>query len=106
MPGPSLTRSSSFIVQSPEELLALCGPAELFRRPNMIFQEYIPGEDLIFHGYRNAETDCFVGLAAILSALWPDRITDRRNGKLQESSECNQDQDFRTHQFLIFVRQS
>jgi hypothetical protein len=37
--------SSSFIVQSPEELLALCGPAELFRRPNMIFQEYIPGED-------------------------------------------------------------
>jgi hypothetical protein len=37
--------SSSFIVQSPEELLAHCGPAEPFRRPNMIFQEYIPGED-------------------------------------------------------------
>jgi D-aspartate ligase len=53
--------SSSFIVQSPEELLALCGPAELFRHPNMIFQEHIPGEDWIFHGYRNAETDCFVG---------------------------------------------
>jgi D-aspartate ligase len=53
--------SSSFIAQSPEELLALCGPAELFRRPNMIFQEHIPGEDWIFHGYRNAETDCFVG---------------------------------------------
>jgi predicted ATP-grasp superfamily ATP-dependent carboligase len=27
----------------------------------MIFQEYIPGEDWIFHGYRNAETGCFVG---------------------------------------------
>jgi predicted ATP-grasp superfamily ATP-dependent carboligase len=27
----------------------------------MIFQEYVPGEDWIFHGYRNAETDCFVG---------------------------------------------
>ncbi|HMF68852.1 MAG TPA: hypothetical protein VK602_14735 [Phyllobacterium sp.] len=27
----------------------------------MIFQEYIPGEDWIFHGYRNAETDCFAG---------------------------------------------
>jgi D-aspartate ligase len=53
--------SSSFIVQSPEELLALCEPAELFRPPNMILQEYIPGEDWIFHGYRNAETDCFVG---------------------------------------------
>src|ERR1700730_20944 len=53
--------SSSFIVQSPEELLALCGPAARFRRPNMIFQEYIPGEDWIFHGYRNAATDCFVG---------------------------------------------
>jgi D-aspartate ligase len=52
---------SSSIVRSPEELLSLCGTAELFLRPNMIFQEYIPGEDWIFHGYRNAETDCFVG---------------------------------------------
>lgn len=54
-------RYSSFIVQSPEELLAFCGSAECFRRPNMILQEYIPGEDWIFHGYRNPETGCFVG---------------------------------------------
>jgi len=52
---------SSFIVRSPEELLALCGPAERFQYPNMILQEYIPGEDWIFHGYCNPETDCFVG---------------------------------------------
>src|SRR5262249_5185950 len=43
------------------ELLALCGAAEHFQRPNMILQEYIPGEDWIFHGYCNPETDCFVG---------------------------------------------
>jgi len=52
---------SSFIAQSPEELLAFCGRADCFRRPNMIFQEYIHGEDWIFHGYFNPETDCFVG---------------------------------------------
>jgi D-aspartate ligase len=52
---------SSFIVRSPEELLALCGPAERFQCPNIIIQEYIPGEDWIFHGYCNPETDCFVG---------------------------------------------
>jgi D-aspartate ligase len=52
---------SSVIVQRPEELLALCEQAELCRITNMIFQEYIPGEDWIFHGYRNPETDCFVG---------------------------------------------
>ena len=52
---------SSVIMQSPDELLALCGSAECFRRPNMIFQEYIPGESWIFHGYRNPATNCFVG---------------------------------------------
>jgi D-aspartate ligase len=54
-------RHSSFIVQNPDELLAFCGPAGRFLRPDLIFQEYIPGEDWIFHGYRNPETDCFVG---------------------------------------------
>jgi D-aspartate ligase len=52
---------SSYIAQSPEELLALCGPAERFQCPHVILQEYIPGEDWIFHGYCNPETDCFVG---------------------------------------------
>jgi D-aspartate ligase len=52
---------SSFIVRSPEELLALCGPPERFQCRNMILQEYIPGEDWIFHGYCNPETGCFVG---------------------------------------------
>jgi D-aspartate ligase len=52
---------SSFIVGSAEELLALWGPEDSCRGPSMLFQEYIPGEDWIFHGYRNAETGCFVG---------------------------------------------
>ncbi|MCA6122025.1 hypothetical protein J6500_08955 [Bradyrhizobium sp. WSM 1704] len=51
----------SLIVRTPEELRAICGPPEFFRRPNMILQEHIPGEDWIFHGYRNAETDSLVG---------------------------------------------
>jgi predicted ATP-grasp superfamily ATP-dependent carboligase len=54
-------RYSSCVVKSPEELLALCGPAQCAWRQEMILQEYIPGEDWIFHGYRNPESDCFVG---------------------------------------------
>jgi D-aspartate ligase len=50
---------SSFIAHSPAVLLALCGPAEGFRCPNIILQEYIPGEDWVFHGYCNPETGCF-----------------------------------------------
>jgi D-aspartate ligase len=52
---------SSFIARRPEELLALCEPAERCWRPNMILQEYVPGDDWIFHGYCNPETECFVG---------------------------------------------
>ena len=52
---------SSFIVHSAEELMALCEPADGSHCHNVILQEYIPGEDWIFHGYCNPETDCFLG---------------------------------------------
>jgi len=51
---------SSFVVRSPRELLEVCGSADSFRRPTIVLQEYVPGEDWIFHGYRNHRTDCFV----------------------------------------------
>ena len=54
-------RHSSCIVHSPAELLTLCGATEGVSPQNIILQEYIPGEDWIFHGYRNPESDCFVG---------------------------------------------
>jgi len=53
-------RYSSCIVETPNELLALLG-TEGFTRQNVVLQEYIPGEDWIFHGYSNQLTKCFVG---------------------------------------------
>jgi predicted ATP-grasp superfamily ATP-dependent carboligase len=54
---------STCIARTPSELLAIYKQAETPERPNLIFQEYIPqssAEDWIVHGYRNAQTDCFV----------------------------------------------
>src|SRR6266566_290992 len=53
-------RRSGCVVETPEELLALFGPDGSLLQ-NIILQEYIPGEDWIFHGYSNPLTDCFVG---------------------------------------------
>jgi D-aspartate ligase len=52
---------SSFVVRSPRELIEVCGSAESFQYTKIVLQEYVPGEDWIFHGYRNHGTDCFVG---------------------------------------------
>jgi predicted ATP-grasp superfamily ATP-dependent carboligase len=48
------------IVETPEKLLALCRSVQSWQNPNIIIQEYIPGEDWILHGYSNQETSCFV----------------------------------------------
>jgi D-aspartate ligase len=52
---------SSFVAQSPKEVLGFFEPAERFRGHNIILQEYVPGQDWIFHGYCNPDTECFVG---------------------------------------------
>ncbi|MBB4370459.1 putative ATP-grasp superfamily ATP-dependent carboligase [Bradyrhizobium sp. cir1] len=54
-------RYSSLIARNPDELIAICGPPESFRRSKIVLQEYIPGEDWVFHGYRNPETDSLLG---------------------------------------------
>jgi predicted ATP-grasp superfamily ATP-dependent carboligase len=51
---------SGCVVETREELLALIGFETPFRH-KVLLQEYIPGEDWIFHGYCNPQTDCFVG---------------------------------------------
>jgi D-aspartate ligase len=54
---------SPYIARKPPELLAYYAQAETPDSPHLMFQEYIPqscGEDWIFHGYCNPQTECFV----------------------------------------------
>lgn len=57
---PKGARSVS-IAQTPGELIAIYQQAESPENPSLILQEYIPescGEDWVFHGYCNSQTDC------------------------------------------------
>ncbi len=51
---------STLIVQTPEELRAVYVKLEAWQCPNIMVQEFIPGEDWILHGYCNQETNCFL----------------------------------------------
>lgn len=53
-------RHSSCLVETPQELLSLVG-AEGFGKGDIVLQEFIPGEDWIFHGYCNPSSGCLVG---------------------------------------------
>jgi len=51
---------STQIVESPEKLLAIYQTVQSLEDPALIFQEYIPGDDWIVHGYSNQDTNCVV----------------------------------------------
>jgi predicted ATP-grasp superfamily ATP-dependent carboligase len=53
-------RYSSCIVETPKDLLVLFETEGLLRQ-NILLQEYIPGQDWIFHGYSNTQSGCFMG---------------------------------------------
>jgi D-aspartate ligase len=50
----------SQIVENRVELIAICRKVQNWENPNIIVQEYIPGEDWIVHGHYNPKTDCFL----------------------------------------------
>ncbi len=65
---------STTIVQSPEQLLAIYSVLEGRSGANLMFQEYIPqehGEDWIFHGYCNADSDCLKGFTGVKARSYP-----------------------------------
>jgi D-aspartate ligase len=53
-------RYSAVVVSSREALFDLYENTESKGRSRVILQEYIPGEDWIYHGYSNRKTDLFV----------------------------------------------
>jgi predicted ATP-grasp superfamily ATP-dependent carboligase len=56
------TGGTKFIVQSPLELLALYKKAEDGESPNLLIQEFIPGEDWMFDGYFDCNSQCLLGI--------------------------------------------
>ncbi len=62
------------IVRNEHELLKNYDVMDTSKEPNVILQEYIPGEDdtgWIFHGYFNQDSDCLFGFTAKKMRQWP-----------------------------------
>jgi D-aspartate ligase len=53
---------TKFIVQTPDELLALYAKAEDGGEPSLLIQEFIPGEDWMFDGYFGRNSECLFGV--------------------------------------------
>jgi D-aspartate ligase len=56
------TGGTKFVIQNPRELAALYARAEDGQGPNLLIQEYIPGEDWMFDGYFDGNSECLFGL--------------------------------------------
>ncbi len=52
---------TKFLIHSPRELLALYARAGDAQQPNLLLQEFIPGEDWMFDGYFDANSECLFG---------------------------------------------
>lgn len=57
------TGGTKFIIQSPRELLDLYSKAEDREAPNLLIQEFIPGEDWMFDGYFDENSECVFGVS-------------------------------------------
>jgi D-aspartate ligase len=58
------TGATKFIVHSGRELSELYAKAEDREAPNLLIQEFIPGEDWMFDGYFDAHSNCLFGMTA------------------------------------------
>jgi D-aspartate ligase len=56
------TGGTKFLIHTPKDLLALYGRAQGGEEPNLLIQEFIPGEDWMFNGYFDDNSDCLFGL--------------------------------------------
>lgn len=64
-------RYNALVIQTREALLEFYEHTELEERSRMILQEYIPGEDWIYHGYCNANMDLYVSFTGKKLLAYP-----------------------------------
>jgi predicted ATP-grasp superfamily ATP-dependent carboligase len=57
-----LTGGTKFLIRTPHELLALYAKAQSGEEPHLLIQEFIPGDDWMFDGYFDKNSDCLFGL--------------------------------------------
>ena len=62
---------TKFLIQTPRELLALYDKAEDGPEPNLLIQEFIPGEDWMFDGYFDKNSECLFGLTGMKIRRFP-----------------------------------
>jgi D-aspartate ligase len=53
---------TKFVIQTPGELVALYAKAEDRENPDFLIQEFIPGEDWMFDGYFDKNSECVFGI--------------------------------------------
>jgi predicted ATP-grasp superfamily ATP-dependent carboligase len=56
------TGGTKFLIHNAQDLLALYSKAQGPEDPNLLIQEYIPGEDWMFNGYFDNYSECLFGL--------------------------------------------
>jgi D-aspartate ligase len=56
------TGGTKFVIQTPGELIDLCAKAEDRENPNFLIQEFIPGDDWMFDGYFDKDSECVFGI--------------------------------------------
>ena len=56
------TGGTKFLIETPRELLQLYAKAEDREEPNLLIQEFIPGEDWMFDGYFDKNSQCIFGV--------------------------------------------
>jgi predicted ATP-grasp superfamily ATP-dependent carboligase len=54
--------ATKFVIRSRQQLLALYDRVDDGGSPSLMLQEYIPGEDWMFNGYFNEQSDCLMGI--------------------------------------------
>jgi D-aspartate ligase len=62
---------SKFLVETPRELFDLCEKAGDFADPNLMIQEFIPGDDWMFDGYFDASSECLFGMTGTKIRRFP-----------------------------------
>ena len=53
---------TKFVIHTARELLDLCSKIQDWQEPAFLIQEFIPGEDWMFDGYFDRNSDCLFGL--------------------------------------------
>jgi predicted ATP-grasp superfamily ATP-dependent carboligase len=65
------TGGTKFIIESPRELLELYARAEDRQAPNLLIQEFIPGDDWMFDGYFDQNSECLFGVTGTKIRRFP-----------------------------------